>query len=271
MVADFPTMPGWLRRMTDALGTLGWTGSESPRRPSASALAPVFGKQHREHELSIITGYDMTTLREKVDVRAASERLDELGQLRSLSALNEKVVLLRLLGRLDEALPIANEAVRQARFSGDREQALGARIRRAQVQQYQGKYPSALQELGLCVEEAQTHEWGTLEATATLSRGKVHFETGDFEAALVDFKAAVFLMERLGASIDQLESSLVAVAVTESFLGTGLAAAASGAAGAGAAASGSSPASGSSSASASTLPVIPSSSSSSSAPSASGA
>ncbi len=161
----------------------------------------------------------MTTLREKVDSRAVAERLDELGQLRSLSALNEKVVLLRLAGRLDDAWVIANEAVRQARFSGDREMALGARIRRAQVQQYQGKYPAALQELGLCVEEAQTHEWGALEAAATLSRGKVHFETRDYEAALADFKSSVFLMERLGASIDQLEASLVAVAVTESLLG----------------------------------------------------
>jgi tetratricopeptide (TPR) repeat protein len=160
----------------------------------------------------------MTTLREKVDLRAVGERLDELGKLRSLSALNEKVVLLRLSGQLDEAFVIANEALRQARFSGDREQALGARIRRAQVQQYQGKYPAALQELSLCVEEAQTHEWGTLEAAATLSRGKVRFEMEDYAEALVDFKAAVFLMERLGASIDQLESSLVAVAVTESFL-----------------------------------------------------
>jgi tetratricopeptide (TPR) repeat protein len=173
---------------------------------------------HLEHELSIITGYDMTTLREKVDARAASERLDELGKLRSLSALNEKVVLLRLLERLDEAFTIANEAVRQARFSGDRELALGARIRRAQVQQYQGKYPAALQELGLCVEEAQTHEWGALEAIATLARGKVQFEMADYEAALVDFKAAVFLMEKQGASLDQLESSLVAVAVTESLM-----------------------------------------------------
>jgi tetratricopeptide (TPR) repeat protein len=168
--------------------------------------------------MSIITGYDMTTLREKVDLRAVGERLDELGNLRSLSALNEKVVLLRLVGRLDDAWVIANEAVRQARFSGDREQALGARIRRAQVQQYQGKFAAALSELTLCVEEAQNHEWGSLEATATLGRGKVHFEMEDYAAALVDFKAAVFLMERQGASLDQLEGSLVAVAVTESFM-----------------------------------------------------
>ena len=38
-------------------------------------------------------------------------------------------MLLRLLGRLDEAYEVANEAVRQARFTGDREQLLGARIR----------------------------------------------------------------------------------------------------------------------------------------------
>ena len=52
-------------------------------------------------------------------------------------------MLLRLLGRLDEAYEVANEAVRQARFTGDREQLLGARIRRAQVLQYQGKYEEA--------------------------------------------------------------------------------------------------------------------------------
>lgn len=170
--------------------------------------------------MSIITGYDMTTLREKVDLDAVAARLDELGQLRSLTALNEKVVLLRLTGRLDEAMIVANEAVRQARFSGDRELTLGARIRRAQVMQYQGKLAPALQELSLCVEEAQNHEWGALEAVSTLSRGKVHFELEDYPAALTDFKAAVFLMEKLGASLDQLESSLVAVAVTESYIGS---------------------------------------------------
>lgn len=54
-------------------------------------------------------------MRERVDLRAAGARLDELGSLRSMSALNEKTVLLRLLGRLDEALTIGTEAVRQAR------------------------------------------------------------------------------------------------------------------------------------------------------------
>lgn len=168
--------------------------------------------------MSIITGYDPRNLREKIDVAAASARLGELGQLRSLSALNEKVGLYRLLGRLDEAWTVANEAVRHTRFSGDREQLLGARIRRAQVQQYQGKLQAALSELSLCVDEARVHEWGPLEAASQLTRGKVLFDMGDYAAALADFKATVFLYEKMGASLDQLESSLVAVAVTESFL-----------------------------------------------------
>ncbi|MEA9984583.1 MULTISPECIES: tetratricopeptide repeat protein [Subtercola] len=132
--------------------------------------------------------------------------------------MNEKVSLLRLLGRIDEAWDIANEALRQARFSGDREQALAARIRRAQVQQYQGKLAAALTDLTICVEEARGHEWGALEATALHNRGKVYFDQRDYVDALADFKAAVFLWEKTGASIDQLEGSLIAIGVAEAFV-----------------------------------------------------
>jgi len=48
-------------------------------------------------------GYDPITLREKVDLKAAGERLDEIGGQRNTEALNEKVTLLRLVGRLEEA------------------------------------------------------------------------------------------------------------------------------------------------------------------------
>jgi tetratricopeptide (TPR) repeat protein len=168
--------------------------------------------------VSIILGYDPSTLRERVDLLAAGARLDELGELRSLSALNEKAVLLRLVGRLDEAWQVANEALRQARFTGDREQVLGARIRRAQVLQYQGKLDEAITELSGCVDEARAHEWTALEAFAVQNRGRTHFDQKDYEAALVDFTSAVFLREKLGASKADLESSLIAVAVAESFL-----------------------------------------------------
>jgi tetratricopeptide (TPR) repeat protein len=132
--------------------------------------------------------------------------------------LNEKTVLLRLLGRLDEAMVIANEAMRQARFTGDREQLLGARVRRAQVLQYQGKLDEAITELSGCVDEARAHEWTALEAFAVQNRGKAHFDAEDYEDALADVTAAVFLREKLGASPADIESSLIAVAVVQSFV-----------------------------------------------------
>ncbi|MEN0085823.1 MAG: hypothetical protein AAGC66_13760 [Leifsonia sp.] len=157
-------------------------------------------------------------MRERVDLRAADERLEELGSLRSLSALNEKTVLLRLLGRLDDAIEVANEAVRQARFTGDREQLLGARVRRAQVLQYQGKTDEAIVELTGCVDEARGREWTALEAFAIQNRGKVWFDTGDFENALADMTAAVFLREKLGASPAEIQAALTAVAVVQTAL-----------------------------------------------------
>jgi tetratricopeptide (TPR) repeat protein len=172
----------------------------------------------RDDTLSIIIGYDAVTLREKVDLRAAGERLDELGALRSLSALNEKVGLLRLVGRLDEALDMANQALRQSRFTGSREDLVASRIRRAQVLQFQGKLEDAAYELTHCLLDAETHEWTSIAAFGRQNRGKVYFEQGNLEGALADFKAAVFLREKGGASADELESSLIAVAVVESFI-----------------------------------------------------
>jgi len=172
----------------------------------------------QEHTLSIITGYDAITLREKVDLTAATERLDELGNMRSLSALDEKVSLLRLLGRLDEAWEIANEAWRLSRFTGDREQAVASRIRRAQVMQFQGKLDEAATELNHCILDAETHEWISAAAEARHNRGKVLFDMGELESALSEFTAAVFLREKDGATADELEACLIAVAVVESFI-----------------------------------------------------
>ncbi|MFC6356829.1 hypothetical protein [Luethyella okanaganae] len=115
-------------------------------------------------------------------------------------------------------MEVANEALRQARFTGDREQLAAARLRRAQVLQFQGKLPEAASEMTAIAEEAATHEWTRIEAFARQHRGKVHFDQGDLVAALADFKAAVFLREKHGASADQLESSLTAVLIVESIL-----------------------------------------------------
>jgi tetratricopeptide (TPR) repeat protein len=105
--------------------------------------------------------------------------------------------------------------VRQARFTGDREQLLAARIRRAQVLQYMGKTDEAIVELTGCVDEARGREWTGLEAFAIQNRGKVYFDVQDYENALADMTAAVFLREKLGASPAEIQAALTAVAVVQ--------------------------------------------------------
>ncbi len=172
-----------------------------------------------EHTLSIILGYDAGTLREKVDLKAVGDRLLELGDMRSLSALSEKAWLLKVAGQLDEALDVANQCVRLARFTGDRKGLMQPRMLRAQVLQFRGAFDEALHELTSLINEAHTHEWTLLEALALQHRGKVYFDQDEFTLALADFTAAVRLRTDLGASDDQLESARIAVAITESFLG----------------------------------------------------
>lgn len=159
----------------------------------------------------IILGYDPDTLREHIDVAAAEARLEQISHLRSLAALNERVALLRMLGHLDAAFDEAQAAYRQSRFTGAREDALAARIRRAVVQQYQGKTDQALRELDGCVDEARTHEWMTLAAFALQHRGKTHFDRGEFDAALADFELALKFRTDIEAPIDQVESSKFAI------------------------------------------------------------
>jgi tetratricopeptide (TPR) repeat protein len=167
---------------------------------------------------SIILGYDAATLREKVDLRAVGERLDELGELRSLTALCEKAWLLKVAGQLDEALDVANEAVRLARFTGDRKELITPRLLRAQVLQFRGAFDDAIHELNACADEAHIHEWTLYEAFSLQHRGKVYFDMERFEEALADFRAAADLRRELGAPDEQIESSLIAIAVTESYL-----------------------------------------------------
>ncbi|GHD47124.1 hypothetical protein [Mycetocola manganoxydans] len=172
-----------------------------------------------EYTLSIILGYDAGTLREKVDLKAVGDRLSELGDMRSLSALCEKAWLLKVAGQLDEALDVANQCVRLARFTGDRKGLMQPRMLRAQVLQFRGAYDEALHELSSLANEAHTHEWTLLEALALQHRGRVYFDQGEYGPALADFRTAVRLRTDLGATDEQLESALIAVAVTESFVG----------------------------------------------------
>ncbi len=69
---------------------------------------------------SYFLGFDPVSLTERFDLIAAQRRLDELADERSVDALAEKIGLLRVTGRLDEAHDTAKEALLEARLSGDR-------------------------------------------------------------------------------------------------------------------------------------------------------
>ena len=167
--------------------------------------------------LSIIIRHDPATLREEIDVAAAEERLAEIGALRSLAALTEKAELLRLLGRVDEAWDVANEAVRRTRFSGDRAELLTARVRRARLMQLRGRADEALSELALCVEEARTHEWHLEHSFALRHRALTFFELCEYGQAARDFDAATALGERVGVPEEELEVARLGFSAASEF------------------------------------------------------
>ncbi|WP_169580707.1 hypothetical protein [Microbacterium thalassium] len=161
--------------------------------------------------MSYIRGYDPDTLREKVDPRQCRERLDELGEQRSLPALLERVWLLKVLDRSEDALVVSEQSVRVARMAGTRKDLLRARILHASVLQARHQFAAADQELTTCAEEAEGQGWAGIAAFAYQHRGKVSYEAGDYESARRDFKRALFLRQESGAPDDQLESTLMAI------------------------------------------------------------
>ena len=161
--------------------------------------------------MSYIHGYDPDTLREQVDPRECKERLDEIGEQRSLPALLERVWLLKVLGRLEDSLVLSEQSVRVARMAGTRKDLLRARILHASVLQFRGAFAAAEQELTSCAYEAEGQEWNAIAAFAYQHRGRVHYDAGDFDKARQDFKRALFLRQESGAPDEQLESSLLAI------------------------------------------------------------
>ncbi len=161
--------------------------------------------------MSYIQGYDPVTLREIVDPRGCSERLAEIGETRSLPALLERVWLLKVLGRLEDALVVAEQAVRVARMAGTRKDLLRARILHASIEQFRGAYAAAEQELTMCADEAEGQGWSGIAAFALQHRGRVHYDAEDYDGARADFKRALFLRQESGAPDEQLESTLLAI------------------------------------------------------------
>ena len=165
--------------------------------------------------MKLIRGYDATTLREQVDPDACAERLAEISHQRSIPALLERVWLLKVLMRLDEALELAEETVRQARMLGTRADLLRARVLRATVRQWRGEHLLADREYAVAAEEAEGRGWAQIAAFAHQHRGKNAYESGDFEAARESFKASLFRRRESGADDEDLEIALRAIEAAE--------------------------------------------------------
>ncbi|QTV80090.1 hypothetical protein [Microbacterium sp. NIBRBAC000506063] len=165
--------------------------------------------------MNFIKGYDPETLREVVDPSQCRERLEEIEEQRSLPALLERVWLLKMLDRLEEARALSEESVRVARMAGTRKDLLRARVLHATVLQHQGAHEAAAQELDACATEAEGKGWANLAAFACQHQGRNLYDAGDFEAAREAFKRSLFLRHGAGAEDRRIETALLAIDAAE--------------------------------------------------------
>jgi ATP/maltotriose-dependent transcriptional regulator MalT len=146
------------------------------------------------------------SLPETMDERAAKARLDELGASRSTDAVAERAELLRVLGRLDEALATAEESYRLAVFTGDRAQVTTARLRRARVLHDKGSLDRALTEVTACRLSARTEGWGEVEASALYQQSSVLVDLGRLGEAKTAITELIELRAAQQAPSEQLSA-----------------------------------------------------------------
>ncbi len=151
------------------------------------------------------------SLRPAVDADAIQQRLRDLGQSRSTEALAERAELLRLLGRLDESLVIAEEVFRLTMFTGERSDKVSARIRRAHVLHDLGRYERAATESAMARDTARTEEWPELEGAAAELEGWSLFELSRFEEARSALSRAYQAFRQAGAPSERTEALRTAV------------------------------------------------------------
>ena len=160
---------------------------------------------------SYFLGFDPETLQERFDVDAAERRLDELGIRRDLDATIEKIALLRIVGRIDDAQDAASGALRQARFEADREQLARVRVARAQVHRVARRFDQAGSELTDVIVEASSHGWSAVEADALHERALVHVAMDRVAEARDDLNAALVILIRDHASPIWIDSTMIAI------------------------------------------------------------
>jgi tetratricopeptide (TPR) repeat protein len=151
------------------------------------------------------------SLRPAVDVQVLQDRLRQLGQSRSTDALAERAELLRLLGRLDEALTVAEEVFRLTMFTGERQDKVAARVRRAHVLHDLGRYERAASEAAMARGTAATEEWPELEGAAAELEGWSLYELSRYEEARSVLSRAYDAFRAAGAPAERTEALRTAV------------------------------------------------------------
>ncbi|WP_166356339.1 tetratricopeptide repeat protein [Phytoactinopolyspora limicola] len=156
---------------------------------------------------------DDETLREVLtDPAAAAERVAELAQPPlddQPGPVGERISLLRMLGRLDEAEALGRHALSLAAKGSRR--AVAASLRLAHVLQWQGRFDEADDRFTRALADATRLGDDTLLAFAHQHYGKSLFDQGRAAAAAEQFGAALRLREAVDAPADQLASSRQAI------------------------------------------------------------
>jgi tetratricopeptide (TPR) repeat protein len=153
--------------------------------------------------------------REVLDEPAALARLADLAGRDDLAGRGERVVLLRMLGRLDEADREGRAAYQAASAEGTPRQQVAALIRLAHVWQYRREWTAADRAFAEAIERAEDIGEPLMLAFAQQHAGRNHVDQGRHAEALAAFRAALALREAHGAPDDQLESTRGALRATE--------------------------------------------------------
>lgn len=179
--------------------------AREPRHAAPAGTAPVTAG------VSPGSTFAPISLRPAVDADAVQQRLRDLGQSRSTDALAERAELLRLLGRLDESLVVAEEVFRLTMFTGERSDKVAARIRRAHVLHDLGRHERAATEAAMARDTARTEEWPELEGAAAELEGWSLFELSRFEEARSALSRAYQAFRQAGAPSERTEALRTAV------------------------------------------------------------
>lgn len=160
---------------------------------------------------SYFLGFDPETLAERFDYAAAQQRYSEIAEVRGLEELIEKIGLHIALGRPDDARVAAAAAMRQARFTSDREPLIRARISSSRLLRAEGRHEQAVHELSDVIVQAGNLGRQDLVADALRQRALVRLAMDDPDQARADLNEALAVLVRSNAGGREIDTTMVAI------------------------------------------------------------